>query len=154
MRSNKSRDTRPEIALRRELFRAGHRYRKHYFPWPRSRNEVDIAFPGIRLAIFVDGCFWHGCVDHRSIRPKANATYWARKLDANIERDRETTAALVSSGWTVIRIWEHESTDDAVTLIGQAIRSLSRRLEAPTSGSTRSAMLSARLRTDSRPAEP
>ena len=98
----KSKDTAPELKYRKALWAAGLRYRIHYGP-----HRIDIAFPRKRIAVFVDGCFWHGCPVHGEI-PESNREYWAPKLNRNVQRDRETTAALESEGWTVIRIWEHD----------------------------------------------
>ncbi len=71
------------------------------------RRSIDIAFPGIKVAVFLDGCFWHGCPQHAT-SPKANADWWRQKLDRNIARDRETNEHLVEAGWTVLRFWEHQ----------------------------------------------
>jgi len=98
----KSRDTAPEVKFRKVLWAAGLRYRTHYGPY-----KIDVAFPGMKIAVFVDGCFWHGCPIHGEI-PESNREYWAPKLERNAQRDSETTAALEAEGWTVIRIWEHE----------------------------------------------
>lgn len=98
----KGKDTAPELKLRRALWEAGLRYRKHFGPY-----RIDIAFPGRKVAIFVDGCFWHGCPIHAT-KPESNKNYWNPKLERNKQRDRETTAALEAEGWTVIRVWEHD----------------------------------------------
>ncbi len=105
----RSTDTGPEIALRRALWSKGLRYRKYYGP-----EKIDIAFPSRKLAIFVDGCFWHGCPEHSHL-PKSNEAYWLPKLKRNIERDRAKEARLKAEGWTVIRVWEH-SVNDASAL--------------------------------------
>ncbi len=102
-----SRDTNPELAVRRLLHGSGHRYRLHRPVPGLPRRSIDIAFPGPRIAVFLDGCFWHGCPKHAT-SPKANAEWWRQKLDRNIARDRETTEHLVNAGWTVLRFWEHE----------------------------------------------
>lgn len=124
MVANRSTNTRPEIALRSALHRAGLRFRIHH----KVRIDIgrpiviDIAFPRRRLAVFLDGCFWHACREHRSI-PNANAAYWRPKLARNIERDRQTADRLERGGWTVIRIWEHEdvaSAQNRVQLLWQA----------------------------------
>jgi DNA mismatch endonuclease, patch repair protein len=119
MRAQAEHDTRPEVALRRLLHAAGLRYRLHR-PVPGTRREIDIAFVGPRLAVFVDGCFWHGCPDHGSV-PRANAEWWAAKLAANCDRDRDTTRRLTESGWRVLRIWEHETAVAAATHVFAAI---------------------------------
>ncbi|UNX55081.1 very short patch repair endonuclease [Georgenia sp. TF02-10] len=115
------RDTAPEVALRRVLHRAGLRYRVTY-PVPGNRRRtIDIAFPRARVAVFVDGCFWHGCPEHGT-RPAANRSWWQAKLTANRDRDADTTALLVAQGWTVLRFWEHEDMAQAATRITAAVR--------------------------------
>ncbi|MBM9505326.1 very short patch repair endonuclease [Actinacidiphila acididurans] len=102
-----SRDTGPEVAVRRLLFAAGHRYRLHRPVPGLPRRTIDIVFPGPKVAVFLDGCFWHGCPKHAT-QPKANAEWWRAKLDRNMARDTETTSRLAEQGWTVLRFWEHE----------------------------------------------
>ena len=117
MLSNRRSDTRPEKALRSALFRAGVRFRKDYrIDCSGLRVRADVAIVGYRVAIFVDGCFWHRCPDHGS-DPKRNAEFWAEKLDRNVARDRRVDAALRQCGWTVIRCWEHEPPDGAATRV-------------------------------------
>jgi DNA mismatch endonuclease (patch repair protein) len=120
MRSNRSRDTKPEMAVRRLLHAAGLRYRIDYAPLG-GRRRADIVFPRMRIAVFIDGCFWHGCPTHAT-RPKENADYWDPKLDRNIERDLETTAELAAGGWTVLRFWEHELPADVARTISEGVR--------------------------------
>jgi DNA mismatch endonuclease, patch repair protein len=109
MRSNRSQDTGPELRLRSALHRMGLRYRAN----PRlvvdsgRPIQIDIAFTKVRVAVFVDGCFWHGCSEHRSV-PVANREYWEPKIARNIQRDKETIARLERAGWKVLRVWEHE----------------------------------------------
>ncbi|GHF45040.1 hypothetical protein GCM10010218_28170 [Streptomyces mashuensis] len=98
--------------MRRLLHREGHRFRLHRPVPGMPRRTIDIAFPGVRVAVFLDGCFWHGCPQHAT-SPKANAEWWRQKLDRNMTRDRETTERLTEAGWTVLRFWEHE---DPVTV--------------------------------------
>lgn len=112
-------DTGPEIALRRELHRRGLRFRKHY----PVQGRPDLAFPRVRLAVFVDGCFWHRCPSHSS-SPKHNSAWWESKLAANVERDGRQTRDLCESGWTVLRVWEHESVVDAADDVERAYRTL------------------------------
>jgi len=116
MQSNRPRDTRPEIALRSGLHAAGLRFRKHYRPLQGSRCDVDVAFTRWRVAVLLDGCFWHGCPEHAT-RPATNEEWWAAKLDGNIARDRRTDQMLRDEGWTVLRFWEHEATEDIVTRV-------------------------------------
>jgi DNA mismatch endonuclease, patch repair protein len=108
MRANRRRDTGPELALRSELHRRGLRFRVDYRPDPTVRCRVDIAFTRARVVVFVDGCFWHSCPKHRTI-PRANREWWQAKLDRNVERDRANDMEMARLGWTVVRIWEHES---------------------------------------------
>lgn len=103
--------------MRQALFSLGLRYRKHYPVPRRPRRSIDIAFPGRRIAVFIDGCFWHGCSVHKSI-PKSNEAWWSEKLKQNRQRDEETTALLTDEGWTVLRFWEHDAVEEVV----QAIR--------------------------------
>jgi DNA mismatch endonuclease, patch repair protein len=115
------RDTVPEMAVRRGLHAMGLRFR---LGWPvpgRPRRSVDIAFPSLRIAVFVDGCFWHGCPEHGT-QPRANKSWWAAKLAANVARDRDTDQALDVAAWTVIRVWEHDDTDDVVAAIVEIVR--------------------------------
>ncbi|MFC8200618.1 very short patch repair endonuclease [Streptomyces sp. NPDC057298] len=117
-----SRDTAPEVAVRRLLHAAGMRYRVNV-PVPGiPRRTIDVVFPRAKIAIFMDGCFWHGCPVHAT-RPKANAEWWRAKLDKNMARDLETTEHLAAGGWTVLRFWEHESAEDVVRRIAAAVES-------------------------------
>lgn len=101
-------DTKPELDVRRILHAQGLRYRVTHPVPGLSRRTIDIAFTRCKVAVFLDGCFWHGCPEHGT-RPRANADWWVEKLDGNARRDIETNAALVAQGWTVLRFWEHES---------------------------------------------
>ncbi|MFE0689634.1 very short patch repair endonuclease [Streptomyces xiamenensis] len=126
-----SRNTGPEVAIRRLLHARGHRYRLHRRVPGMARRTIDIAFPGPKVAVFVDGCFWHGCPQHAT-RPKANEAWWQKKLDRNIERDRETDAQLLAEGWTVLRFWEHESpqsVSDRVAAVVARTKARGERLE-------------------------
>ncbi|MEU3740141.1 very short patch repair endonuclease [Streptomyces sp. NPDC032198] len=107
MRANRGRDTKPELALRSLLHAQGLRYRVDISPLTGVRRRADLVFPRQKLAIFVDGCFWHGCPDH--FRPaKKNAQMWQQKIEQNRSRDAETNRLLGDAGWTVMRFWEHE----------------------------------------------
>ena len=110
MRSNKGRDTKPELALRHRLHARGYRYRVDYAPIEGFRRRADVVFTRAKIAVFVDGCFWHGCPVHAT-QPKINADYWLPKLARNIERDRDTDAVLEAAGWVVLRFWEHEPSE-------------------------------------------
>lgn len=117
------RDTRPELMLRRELWRRGLRYRVDARPIASMRRRADLLFVGARVAVFVDGCFWHSCPEHGTA-PRANAEWWKLKLTANVRRDRDTDRRLVEAGWTSLRVWEHEGLA-AADRIEQAVRSAS-----------------------------
>lgn len=107
MKANRRRNTQPELRVRRLLHSAGLRYRVDYAPDRANlRRRADIVFTRRRIAVFIDGCFWHGCPEH-FIPPKANAEYWVPKIATNIRRDRDTDRRLREAGWTVLRFWEH-----------------------------------------------
>jgi DNA mismatch endonuclease (patch repair protein) len=120
MQANRSRDTRPEIALRRELHRRGLRFFVHRQPIAGFRRTADVVFPRSRVAVFVDGCFWHGCPEHFTVA-KANSSFWAEKARRNRERDRETDQALALAGWAVVRIWEHTPAPEAADQVAVAL---------------------------------
>lgn len=120
MVANKRRDTSTELAVRREIFRRGLRYRVDFAPLPGIRRRADIVFTRARVALFVDGCFWHGCPVHAT-SPKRNSDYWGPKLAKNIERDRDTDRELEEAGWTVLRFWEHEAFGDVADAIASAL---------------------------------
>ena len=120
MQSNGRRDTRPELLVRSILHARGLRYRVDHRVVVESRSRADIAFTRQRIAVFIDGCFWHGCPDHLHV-PKANAEYWVPKLARNAERDAEVTAVLTSLGWTVLRFWEHEDPEEAADEIAAVV---------------------------------
>jgi len=121
MRAQRTRDTQPELALRRELHRRGLRYRLHRRPIFGLRRTIDIVFPGPRIAVDVRGCFWHGCVRCKTI-PKANRLWWTQKIAKNRARDQDTGQRLRAAGWRVIIVWEHDDCCDAATLIESAVR--------------------------------
>lgn len=116
MSAARRRDTAPELALRRELHARGLRYRVTYPVPGQRRRTIDVAFTRIKVAIFVDGCFWHGCPDHGT-KPRSNSTWWTSKLAANRARDEDTDQTLSDMGWTVVRVWEHEPVADAASRI-------------------------------------
>jgi DNA (cytosine-5)-methyltransferase 1 len=124
MRAVPKADTRPELAVRSALHRLGYRFRKNHKVRTAGRSRsIDIAFPGDGLAVFVDGCFWHQCPEHRTM-PKTNLGYWGPKLARNVERDEMVTAALRRQGWTVLRIWEHVPSEDAAAMIVETLTGL------------------------------
>jgi DNA mismatch endonuclease (patch repair protein) len=122
MRANKSRDTKPELALRQAVHARGMRYRVGIRPIPSLRRTADLVFTKARVAVFLDGCFWHGCPQHHTVA-KTNATFWAEKVRRNRERDAETDRLLTEHGWVVIRVWEHDDPRQAAeridTIFGQ-----------------------------------
>ncbi|GAB3156166.1 very short patch repair endonuclease [Microbispora hainanensis] len=123
MRANRRADTKPEVALRSALHRLGYRYRKDLrLDLGDVRVRPDIVFTGRKLAVFVDGCFWHVCPEHGR-QPTTNEWYWAPKLRRNVERDRAADAALTAAGWQVVRLWEHESLPAAVETVVAALNS-------------------------------
>lgn len=107
MQAVKRRDTKPELLLRSELHRRGLRFFVDRAPLPKMRRRADLVFPRKKVAVYVDGCFWHGCPIHGTW-PKNNAEWWRAKIEGNQARDRDTDKRLVDAGWTVIRVWEHE----------------------------------------------
>ncbi|CQR63857.1 NaeI very short patch repair endonuclease [Streptomyces leeuwenhoekii] len=115
-----SKDTRVELAVRRLLHAAGMRYNVEYPVPGMPRRRMDVAFPRLKIAVLIDGCFWHGCPRHAT-QPKANAEWWRNKLDRNMARDRETTEHLVAEGWTVLRFWEHEAPEDVAVRVAATV---------------------------------
>jgi len=112
--------TKAELDLRHELFRLGLRYRVNYPVLEKPRRVADIVFPRLRIAVFVDGCFWHGCPLHATW-PKQNADFWREKIEKNRERDGDTDRRLRADGWEVIRIWEHESPSEAAFRVKRSV---------------------------------
>lgn len=125
VRKNPSRDTRPEQRVRSRLHRDGWRFRKNFSIQVSDRRvRPDIVFSRQRVAIFVDGCFWHRCPLHGA-SPTANSAYWGPKLDRNVVRDRTVDQLLTAAGWTVVRVWEHESPEAAAKSITTVLREAS-----------------------------
>ena len=120
MKATGQRDTAPELSLRAALHGRGLRYRVHVPPVPGLRRRADLVFSKARVAVFVDGCFWHGCPTHATW-PAANADWWRAKIEATRRRDADTTDRLTTVGWTVVRVWEHEDTATAVTRVLSAL---------------------------------
>jgi DNA mismatch endonuclease (patch repair protein) len=114
------RDTRPELELRRELHARGLRYRVDVNPEPGFRGRADILFRRDRVAVYVDGCFWHCCPEHGHL-PRGNREWWRGKLETTVQRDRGTETALHKLGWTVVRVWEHEDPKSAADRVEAAL---------------------------------
>lgn len=127
MQGNKNRDTKPEMIVRRSLHASGLRYRVHARPIKEWNRRADLVFPRAKIAVFVNGCFWHGCPQHYKA-PKTNAAYWVPKIMRNRERDLETFTRLKSEGWLVIPIWEHEDLYKKSEIVARRIRKRVERL--------------------------
>lgn len=121
MQANRSRDTKPELRVRSLLHARGMRFRVNYRPLPKVQRTADIVFTRARVAVFVDGCWWHKCPDHYK-PPARNTNYWLPKLDRNVRRDREIDQLLREAGWTVIRAWEHQDPGEVADWAESAVR--------------------------------
>jgi DNA mismatch endonuclease, patch repair protein len=121
MQSNKRRDTKPELALRRAVHGLGLRYRVDAKPLTQMRRRADMVFSRAKVAVFLDGCFWHGCPEHHTVA-KANAEFWADKVSGNRARDRDTDARLAEAGWACVRVWEHEDPAEAAARVAEVVR--------------------------------
>ncbi|WP_433410707.1 very short patch repair endonuclease [Saccharomonospora azurea] len=126
MRGNRSKDTRPERRLRTLLHQRGFRYRVSVRPVPELRRTADIVFVKAKVAIFVDGCYWHGCPEHYRAA-KRNSQFWSTKIEANKRRDTETNRELRKRGWTVFRYWEHEDPGEIVEQVTRVLGPTSRK---------------------------
>lgn len=122
-----------EVALRQEMHRIGLRYRADYEVLKKPRRVADVVFPGRKIAVFVDGCFWHGCPEHASW-PKRNAEFWREKIEANRLRDADTNERLRSLGWTVLRFWSHESPTEAARAVARVIATVDAQRRVSSSG--------------------
>lgn len=122
MKRVRQQNTSAEAALRRELYACGLRYRVQVPVLAKPRRVADVAFSGLRVAVFVDGCFWHGCPVHATW-PKANADFWRSKILANKERDRDTDQRLREDGWVVVRAWAHEDPSAVASRVVSVVRS-------------------------------
>lgn len=120
MLGNRSRDTKPEMMLRRLVHAAGLRYRVAAKPLRGMRRTADLLFGPTRVAVFVDGCFWHGCPEH-FVPPKTNPEYWNKKIEGNMRRDRETDERLEQEGWLVLRFWEHQDPEACAEAVCTAV---------------------------------
>jgi DNA mismatch endonuclease (patch repair protein) len=138
MRGNRSRDTAPELALRRLLHGQGLRYRVDAVVEDGLACRADLVFRAARVAVFVDGCFWHRCPLHATV-PTANASYWKSKFDRIVARDRRNDVALADAGWTVVRIWEHDPVEIAGDRVCAALAEARRHAARPEPMSARRA---------------
>ncbi|WP_433552876.1 very short patch repair endonuclease [Micromonospora zamorensis] len=121
MQLQRSRDTKPEIVLRRALHRRGVRFRLHQQPLVGVRRTVDILFRPVRVAVEVRGCFWHSCPEHGA-RPRSNAEWWDAKLARTQQRDMDTAAKLAAAGWDLVVVWEHEDMEERAAAIAMLVR--------------------------------
>ncbi|MFJ5608390.1 very short patch repair endonuclease [Streptomyces sp. NPDC093221] len=127
MQAVRSRDTGPEWLVRRLVHARGLRYRVSARPLPDLRRTADLVFRPAKVAVFIDGCYWHGCPEHY-VSPKTNAGYWSEKVAKNMARDQDTNERLTDAGWTVLRFWEHESPDAcALTIAAEVDKRRARR---------------------------
>ena len=124
MKRVRRRDTKPEVGLRTLLHRMGLRYRVDEKPLAGLRRKADLVFRRTKVAVYVDGCFWHGCPLHATW-PKQNAAFWREKIETNRRRDADTDARLVAAGWAVVRVWEHEDSAEAAGRVAEAVRARS-----------------------------
>lgn len=122
MQANKRRDTKPELAVRSILHARGLRFRVDSAPFKGVRTRADIVFSKAKIAVFVDGCFWHGCPEH-FISPKTNVNYWSAKITKNRDRDERVDRIMSEAGWVVIHVWEHEDPESAADLVERSWRS-------------------------------
>ncbi|MEF9883139.1 very short patch repair endonuclease [Streptomyces sp. P9-A4] len=120
MQAIRSRDTKPEQLVRRLLHAQGLRYRVSARPLPDLRRTADIVFRPVKVAVFIDGCYWHGCPEHY-VAPKTNPGYWSGKVARNMARDGDTDQRLKDAGWTVLRFWEHESAEACAARIAHEV---------------------------------
>lgn len=125
MRGNRSRDTRPELALRSAVHALGLRYRVNMRPIKQFRRTADLVFTRAKVAVFLDGCFWHGCSLHYRPAVGSTAGFWQAKIAANRQRDADTNKQLESAGWVVIRVWEHDNPVEAAEHVAEVVRSRS-----------------------------
>jgi DNA mismatch endonuclease (patch repair protein) len=124
MQGNRGRDTKPELAVRRLVHARGLRYRVNARVEPDLRRTADLLFARRRIAVFVDGCYWHGCPEHFQ-PPKSNTEFWTSKIDRNRDRDAQTNDVLRRRGWTVLRFWTHEPATAVADVIETAVRASS-----------------------------
>jgi len=130
MSQQRRRDTVPELELRRILHSNGHRFRINVAVPGMPRRTMDVAFARAKVAVFIDGCFWHVCPEHATW-PQRNATWWREKLEGNVARDRETDERLSDHGWEVVRIWEHEDPLAAAARVEEVLRRRAAQVQQP-----------------------
>jgi len=121
MRGNRSRDTKPELALRSAVHAVGLRYRVAARPLADLPRTADLVFRPARVAVFMDGCFWHGCPAHHT-KATTHAQFWAQKVERNMQRDRDTDTRLAAAGWLPVRVWEHEDPIEAARRVVDLVR--------------------------------
>ena len=121
MRSVGQADTAAEVAIRRILWARGLRYRKDRKPLAMLRTKADLVLVGPRVAVYIDGCFWHGCPEHATW-PKNNESFWRKKIETNMARDRRIDEELQAAGWLVVRVWEHEDPEGAARRVEEIVR--------------------------------
>ncbi|MFD8060230.1 very short patch repair endonuclease [Streptomyces cyaneofuscatus] len=121
MQAIRSKDTKPERLIRKLVHANGLRYRVAAKPLPNLRRTADLVFRPAKVAVFIDGCYWHGCPEHY-VSPKTNSGYWSEKVAGNVARDRDTDERLTAAGWLVLRFWEHQSSDACALSIISAVR--------------------------------
>jgi DNA mismatch endonuclease (patch repair protein) len=138
MKSTRQRDTAAELAVRSELHRLGLRYRLHVPVVPGVHRRPDVVFGPSKVAVFVDGCFWHGCPEHGTMA-RANRTFWLDKIETNKRRDADTDRRLRRTGWAAIRVWEHEDPERAAQRIATVVRRRRHRASATEKDGTRRA---------------
>lgn len=121
MQGNRGRDTNAELAIRRLVHGQGLRYRVNARPEADLRRTADMLFSSAKVAVFIDGCYWHGCPEHCKM-PATNVDYWSRKIGGTRDRDLDTTVRLEERGWRVLRFWEHEAPAAVAVEIGLVVR--------------------------------
>ncbi|WP_437073183.1 very short patch repair endonuclease [Streptomyces sp. enrichment culture] len=126
MQAIRSRDTTPERLVRSLVHARGLRYRVAARPLPDLRRTADLVFRPTKVAVFIDGCYWHGCPDHY-VAPRTNVGYWSDKVARNVARDRDTDERLQAAGWTVLRFWEHEPAEDCALKIEGTVTRLKKK---------------------------
>ncbi|WP_443062521.1 very short patch repair endonuclease [Streptomyces sp. NBC_00457] len=120
MQAIRSRDTKPEWLIRRLVHAQGLRYRVSARPIPDLRRTADLVFRPAKVAVFIDGCYWHGCPEHY-VPPRTNSGYWSEKVLRNVKRDRDTDQRLSDAGWLVLRFWEHEQSEACADKIAATV---------------------------------